>query len=298
MKESIKDSLKSYVEKVVSDAHLNKQNYFYFYDFRHNIFGGQMDPKFEKMFLAGGGVELASKACAPHSSSMLGYNFFHWINEKYPLTIDFNSTDKNTYSEVLFEVKIPVLKKSPHPAYMDVVLRNTKGDWLFIESKFLEYCECEKFDISDTYKEKPMSYYCKGDEWTKFISKYDTSKKSQYWPGIKQEICHLIGLTNWLEGKTKILENDLGRETHCDIRFINLVFEPNEDKSDYEFFKNYKERYADLHRELANEGLIPDRLKMEFMTYSQLWENLKQSTLPDGLEKYLYEHYMQFSSAR
>lgn len=302
MKESIKDSLKSYVEKVVSDAHLNKQNYFYFYDFRHNIFGGQMDPKFEKMFLDGDGNELTSKACAPHSSSMMGYNFFHWIDKNNTFTIQFKD-EKITYNEVCFEVKIPVLQPSRWDANMDIVLRNSVGDWLFIESKFLEYLKCEKFQISDTYKKNPTAYYCKGDEWKEFISHYDTSKKSQFWPGIKQEICHLIGLSNWMEGKTQIssigFKNSKEEFPNHNIRFVNLVFEPNKDYTEeWKHFNEYQCRYAELHESLKHTKLIPNRLQMEFMTYSQLWENLKQNTLPDGLEEYLYEHYMQFSSAR
>ncbi|MBR3579123.1 MAG: hypothetical protein IKN98_10110 [Bacteroidales bacterium] len=141
--------LKDYAIAFAKDNNVNHIGDGYFYDFRHNIFGKEMNRRFEKMFLDGDGNELTSKACAPHSSSMMGYNFFHWIDKNNTLTIQFKD-EKITYNEVFFEVKIPVLNPSRWDANMDIVLRNSVGDWLFIESKFLEYCECEKFDISDT----------------------------------------------------------------------------------------------------------------------------------------------------
>ena len=132
----------------------------YFYDFRKNVFTGKMDETYISMFLEGDGSELVSKACAPHSSSMLGYNFFHWINEEHKLTITFNDKKEITYNEVLFEVKIPVLKGKKE-ANMDIVLRNNKtGEWLFIESKFTEYLNRGKFEMSDSYRNE-SSYFKK-----------------------------------------------------------------------------------------------------------------------------------------
>lgn len=264
----------------------------YFYDFRQNVFNHKMDEKFVEMFLDGDGNELVSKACAPHSSSMLGYNFFHWIGKEHELKIAFDDETK-TYNQVLFEVKMPVLKGRSKPANMDIVLRNTDGDWLFIESKFTEYVKCSKFSISESYLEGEKYFY-NGNKWTNFIKNYDVNENKQYWDGIKQEICHLIGITNWINKTTKI--SDSFYDDKCDVRFINLVFEPKKDyKKDYECFSNYKNLYNELHNKLEGEKMIPDELKMEFMTYSKLFENIKND-LPDKLKEYLEDRYMKFAN--
>lgn len=267
----------------------------YFYDFRNNIFKKEMNEDFQKMFIEGDGGELVSKACAPHSSSMLGYNFFHWISERYPVIID-----KIKYTKVLFEVKIPVLKGTKC-ANMDIVLSNENGDWLFIESKFLEYLKCGNFEISDTYKNCDK-YFCHGNEWQNFIketipSLISNNPESHYWQGIKQEICHLIGLTNWLEGKPESSKLDEKYNQKGKITFINLVFEPNKDKFLDEFnkFDEYRKLYNIFYEEIKDK-LIPQNLTMEFKSYSQLWEIIKGTNLPAGLEDYLWEHYMQFAN--
>ena len=266
----------------------------YYYDFRNNIFNGKMNIDFEKMFLEGDGGELETKACAPHSSSMLGYNFFHWISKRYPVVID-----GIAYNKVWFEVKIPVLKGTKC-ANMDIVLSNENGDWLFIESKFLEYLECGKFEISDTYKNSDK-YFCNGNKWSHFISNYKTDIKQQYWQGIKQEICHLIGLTNWLEGKSNLKQESSNLDEKYNkkgkVTFVNLVFEPNKDKFLDEFnkFDAYRKLYNIFYEEIKDK-LIPQNLTMEFKSYSQLWEIIKGTNLPAGLEDYLWEHYMQFAN--
>ena len=269
----------------------------YFYDFRKNVFTGKMDINYISMFLDGDGSELVSKACAPHSSSMLGYNFFHWINEEHKLTITFNDKKEITYDNVLFEVKIPVLN-GKKKANMDIVLRNNKtGEWLFIESKFTEYLNRGKFEMSDSYRNE-SSYFKKDyrDKWTRIIDSISgSSKETGYWDGIKQEICHLIGLTNWLDKCVEIKGKEYNNE---DVRFINLVFEPDEErfKNEYDKFTDYKKLYYDFYEQLRIEKLIPSNLKMEFMTYKQLWkcfENCKE--LPEGLTDFLKNRYMDFA---
>lgn len=282
-------TLKSYLTENLNSSKTEMIDENHFFDFRQNIFGGTMDENFIKMFLNGDGNELVSKACAVHSSSMLGYNFFHWISKNSPLTIKFE--DKTTeYTKVLFEVKIPVLKRS-RSANMDIVLTNDNNDILFIESKFLEYLNLGKFDISDTYKSEE-AYYCNGKEWCTFISSLKTSEKKQYWGGIKQEICHLIGLTNWINEKTTI--EDVKFDKGKDIRFINLVFEPNEQYEEHEDFKKYRNLYYHLHEELQKKELIPYDIKMSFKSYSDLWSDISDC-VSEELRAYLYNRYMNFA---
>lgn len=287
------DEIKKGVNKSFPDDVING----YFYDFCKNVFTGKMDKKYISMFLYGDGSELVSKACAPHSSSMLGYNFFHWINEEHKLTITFNDKKEITYDNVLFEVKIPVLNGKKE-ANMDIVLRNNKtGEWLFIESKFTEYLNRGKFKMSDSYRNESL-YFKKDyrDKWTRIIDSISgSSKESGYWAGIKQEICHLIGLTNWLDKCVEIKGKEYNNE---DVRFINLVFEPDEErfKNEYDKFTDYKKLYYSFYEQLRIEKLIPSNLKMEFMTYKQLWkcfENCKE--LPEDLMGFLKNRYMCFA---
>ncbi len=285
---NLQNELNDYAKKFAISENMIDESHFY--DFRQNIFGGEMKPEFIKMFMDGDGNELVTKASAVHSSSMLGYNFFHWISKEQPFTY------KNIeYTKVLFEVKIRVLRRSPKPANMDIVLTNDNNDILFIESKFLEYLRKQKFSISDTYKNKIESYYCKGNEWSNFIKNYDTEQKGLYWDGIKQEICHLIGLTNWASGEPKIINELPSFDKSKDIKFLNLVFEPNiKYEKDHNAFEDYKKLYENLHKRLEEQQLIPTKITMDFKTYSDFWKPI-QKCISKELKKYLDDHYMQFA---
>ena len=287
MKNSIHDALNDYAKRQGKSVLLDESH---FYDFRQNIYGGQMPSKFQEMFMDGDGGELTSKACAVHSSSMLGYNFFHWV-EQYPLSIKWGDGKTIRYDRVRFEAKMAVLVGTK-PANMDIVLSNSTGDILFIESKFLEYVGSQKFKLSATYG-NPGKYYTHGSDWVEFISHLDTTSQKQYWDGIKQEICHLIAITNWLDRKTDvggIWYNGVG-----DVRFINLVFEPEQDYSEYERYQAYKKRYEELHKALAQQRMIPPSLQMQFMSYSGMWPFITD-VIPPQLAGYLQKHYMAFAN--
>ena len=287
LKRALSDYASKTKHKLLDSSH--------FLDFRHNVFGGRMDDGFIEMFVQGDGNELVLKAAAVHSSSMLSYNFFHWVSKEYPLVID-----GVAYDNVMFEVKMPVLKGT-RAANMDVVLTSSSGHCLFIESKFTEYLSSGDFKISDTYRKCPDKYHCRGKEWTRFIEEYDTSKKEQYWDGIKQEICHMIALNNWLSEKTKISSVSLPEDRSM-IRFFHLLFKPGESyKEELAAFEAYQARYAELHGKLKEKGLLPagvDSKNISFKTYSDIWDCFMSNTLPEGLKEYLEEHYMQFAASR
>jgi hypothetical protein len=143
------------------------------------------------MFDNGSGGELRSKAEAVHSSSMLGYNFFHWVPEN-PLSID-----EITYTRVFFEVKMKVFSNTT-PANMDILLigeQNGRTKLLFIESKFLEYLESRPYKLSDRYKSTP--------DWSSFLEEVDKligKSNCKYKAGIKQGVSNLfalLSLTTW-----------------------------------------------------------------------------------------------------
>ena len=166
----------------------------YFNSFLDNVYANQMDSKFQKMFNKGSGNELHSKAEAIHSSSMLAYNFFHWIDDASGF--DYNGIN---YTNVFFEVRMKTLKNSNSPANMDIVLSDKEHKHLlFIESKFTEYCETKKWDLSDSYKnENSFNNDVRWDEIIKEIKDAVKSSKScKYKDGIKQLTTHLFGIAN------------------------------------------------------------------------------------------------------
>ena len=178
----------------------------YFNSFLDNVYANQMDSKFQKMFNKGSGNELHSKAEAIHSSSMLAYNFFHWIDDASGF--DYNGIN---YTNVFFEVRMKTLKNSNSPANMDIVLSDKEHKHLlFIESKFTEYCETKKWDLSDSYKnENSFNNDVRWDEIIKKIKDAVKSSKScKYKDGIKQLTTHLFGIANLCNDKALAWFND------------------------------------------------------------------------------------------
>ena len=144
--------MENLLDALKKDLPVNERGYFCSY--RENIYGGQMSEHFQDMFDEGSGGELHSKAEAVHSSSMLSYNFFHWIDDEHPF-----EWEQVKYTQVFFEVKMKTIKESPAPANMDVVLIDKdKKHLLFIESKFTEYTETKKFELSNSYREENKWY--------------------------------------------------------------------------------------------------------------------------------------------
>lgn len=282
----------------------------YLESYQENIFQGYMPDRFRNMFIKGSGSELRSKAEAVHSSSMLAYNFFHWVSEKYPLTID-----DIKYTQVFFEVKMNVLRGT-NPANMDILLigkKDKRTKLLFIESKFLEYLSSEKYELSKSYENG--DYYVNKD-WNPFLNavKLTVDNKENncsYKGGIKQGVSHLFALTNlaneeafgFLKNKNglEIILKDMKSINVRDISFLNLIFEPSEAdfKLEHEKFNSYKTLYR-LFIKIAEEHTC---IKPLFMTYSELWNNQERnkqiSKVNNGhLHQYLKERYMRFAEMR
>ncbi len=96
------------------------------------------------------GVSRLAHAKSALSSSMLAYNFFHWVSPEHPLT--WHGT---TFDKVYFEVKFPVLAKNSDcsrnnsPSNMDVVLISDDClTMLCIESKYTEQTDRHCFGCS------------------------------------------------------------------------------------------------------------------------------------------------------
>ena len=273
----------------------------YFNSFLDNVYANQMDSKFQKMFNKGSGNELHSKAEAIHSSSMLAYNFFHWIDDASGF--DYNGIN---YTNVFFEVRMKTLKNSNSPANMDIVLSDKEHKHLlFIESKFTEYCETKKWDLSDSYKnENSFNNDVRWDEIIKEIKDAVKSSKScKYKDGIKQLTTHLFGIANLCNDKDLAWFNDkknniLQLEKPFDVKFINLVFEPQKENfnDEHDNFDKYRTLLENVIKIVDNKIKMEKKsLKIEFLTYTDLWNLMKNQIDKDDLKDYLWQRYMQFA---
>lgn len=298
---SLKNELRK--AKCLQDKKIDETGYLKSYS--HNICGGSMPYRFKRMFEKGSGNELTTKAKAVHSSSMLSYNFFHWVSEETPLHFR-----GGVYTSVFFEVKMKTIKKSSQPANMDVVLvgkKDGENHWLFIESKFLEYTENSKFEISDSYSDpnRWLSKYTYLTDFTRLI--YDAKaicKKRCYGGGIKQSITHLFGLGSlttgpglkyfrWNNHKELVQFYDNG----FSFDFINLIFEPAKCFKESQSYESYKLLYQEfiesVKQNKANSWPKYDN-SPEWISYSEFWNEVKDQ-MPHELKEYLATRYMDFA---
>ncbi len=282
----------------------------HFYDFQENIYGKVMSDRFKQMFINGNGDELRCKAAAVHSSSMLAYNFFHWINEETPLSLN-----GVTYTKVYFEVHLPVLRGTA-PSNMDVILEGTdatgKRVLLFIESKFTEYFSNSgtatlKKMTKNSYT-RPEKYFVDESNAKKWINLINgtledcTKAGTGYFDGIKQEICHLIALFN-LKNSSYAREcytKDVDQpEINGSEKFIyyNLLYRPSKKfEEESKLFDNYCGLFEGLKNRLDNNGLSPS-FEMDLKSYGALWPDVKESIEDPELVRYLTSCYMGFEAA-
>ena len=280
--------MENLLDALMKGLPVNKRGYFCSY--RENIYGGQMSEHFQDMFDEGSGGELHSKAEAVHSSSMLSYNFFHWIDDEHPF-----EWEQVKYTQVFFEVKMKTIKDSPAPANMDVVLIDKdKKHLLFIESKFTEYTETKKFELSNSYKEE-NKWYNKDVKWEKIVE-YIPEREYKYKEGVKQLITHLFGIHSQFvelcDTFKKVGIIDFGK---VELKFITLIFEPSNKRfeDEHKAYANYKELFENFRDniKIKDVGL---KVVPEWKSYSNLWEIMKEQ-MPKDLKDYLMERYMNFA---
>jgi hypothetical protein len=244
-----------------------------------------MDEKFQKMFDDGNGGELHSKAEAIHSSSMLSYNIFHII-KKNPIT--FRGV---TYYDVLFEVKLQTIKGSPAPANMDVVLIGKKGGkmhLMFIESKFLEYVDNKKSELSESYSNK-NKWLVTNVDWIKIIKAQPMT--NGYHEGIKQAITHLFGIHSFLL-KNNVSELKLVDKEKTSFEFVNMIYEPDNSYEEFESYEKYKTLFNEFVKKIKDTNglqIIP-----QWVSYSEWWKDTNEQ-YPEELRSYIYTRYMQYA---
>lgn len=273
-----------------------------------NVFRGAREGiakggKFYEMFMAGDGHELEDKAMSIFSSSMLAYNFFYWVSPEHPLTYA-----GITYDRVYFEVKFPVLtKETPgrpvnHPSNMDVVLFSTQSNAMIcIESKFTEHTKNQTAEFADAYF-KHTCYFAGNPLITSFIKlalRYN-GKADGYYAGIKQNVSHMIGVSNvlhdadalaWFKANNPFIEPDvmdqIGSETI--FFFTNLLYEHPKEVTNY---PDLLDEFADYY--------LPPQIQNDIVllgirhTYQEFYQHIYDQ-MPAGLAEYLnLRYYLSF----
>ena len=278
--------------------------------------------KFHDMFMAGDGHELddytdengcihPAHAKSIYSSSMLAYNFFYWVSPEHPLTL--NGT---TFDKVYFEVKFPVLAKSTkgrpinRPSNMDVVLISDDSMTMFcIESKYTEHTHNQAADFADAYF-TPSCYYENNPFNPSFIKlalRYN-EKKNGYFAGIKQNISHLIGISNikydadalaWFKANNPFIEPEVMEKigANTDIYFTNLLYiHPEKLSEKFSSLKAVHKNYPTLLFFFLFDHL-PQEIEGEFMphsifnTYPEFFAEVRDQ-MPEGLADYLDNRYV------
>lgn len=277
--------------------------------------------KFHDMFMAGDGHELEdyadkngglhiAHARAINSSSMLAYNFFHWVSPEHPLKLY-----GNTFDKVFFEVKFPVMAKTSEgrpinrPSNMDVVLISDDcSTMLCIESKYTEHTHNQQAIFSDAYF-KPACYYEGNPYRTEFIKlalRYN-EESNGYYAGIKQNISHLIGLTNimhdadalaWFKANNPFIEPEVMSRlsAHTAIIFTNLLYTRPEKEGRTQDIEDATKAYQSLLCELWWDQLEevldePLLLSRFIVTYPELFNEVA-SQMPKALSDYLDNRYV------
>ena len=290
-------NLKTALRKAFNEGIVDDKGYVNSY--LDNVYCHHMIDEHRKMFEHGSGKELQTKAKALHSSSMLGYNFFGWIDEAHPFV-----WKGVKYTKVYFETQLRTLKCRSNPANMDIVLDGIKDGrrvLLFIESKFLEYTSSEKFDLSESYMGKnyyvASPFYEKAKELMRLYSEMREQQK-HYYGGVKQGFCHLVALgalenkkaRDWFNthnGELKI--EDLGK---VDILFANAIFCP--DTTEYKSEKRKYDAYKNLYDEFIKD--LPDYfIRPMWFSYSQIWSLMRNQISDTNRKAFLERRYMNFA---
>lgn len=287
----------------------NVDGMYYADKYQDNIYGGLMEEKFIRMFCKGEGKELLpkdgkkEKAACIYSSSMLAYNFFSWIGKNQILKYD-----GIKYNKVVFEEQFRVLKSRNNRANLDVVLVSEDNKTIMLlESKFTEHFAAKNSipDISDAY-DSSDSYFkdCCGDDWIKVIKRLrempeEKQGEKSYYEGLKQVICHLIGINNVInnqEARTWFNSNSWlhyveNIELQGDEKYIfkSIVFHPKTKEED-----NLTTNYEKLNKEFVKDlNFLHQRLKTDnpIITYRDMWDNGMRASIQDEkLKNYLQQY--------
>lgn len=284
---------------------MNDKYEYYFVDYNDNLYK-PMSCEHKKMFEGASGNELKdklypAKAKAIDSSSMLSYNFFRFIDDEHSVIIN-----KIRFNKCLFEVKLPTLSTSKASANIDVVLLSEdRKTVLFIESKFLEYLDNKSTRLPKSYKSE-SSFYQDNEEkkaLCELCNHYEI-KNGHYNDGIKQNTCHLVGISNISnssKAKEKFLDINEEQFDRKDLEVLtdeartyllmDVLFVPQNNTA-VSLFDKYLNDLEVFYETMPDE--LKKYIKMPFvMTYRQLYDLLPDS-LDEKLMSWLENRYIQY----
>lgn len=237
--------------------------------------------------------------------------FFSWVCIEHPLT--FHST---VYDKVYFEVKFPLFNETSENESAEVY---SKMDIVLISDDCMTMLCFVSSNTKHTHHQaaifkgayfKPSCYYKDNPYRTSFIKyalRYN-EKKNGYFAGIKQNISHIIGITNilhdadalaWFKANNPFIEPEVLAQINqnTEIIFTNLLYYCPEIGTDI---------YGDIHAEektypyllaeflfdhLQNNLDEPLLLSRFITTYPELFAEI-QSQMPNGLAEYLDNKYI------
>ena len=253
---------------------------------------------------------LQKVATFPEKDS-IAHDVFQWVGAGHSLTLY-----GTTYDKVCFDVKFPVLTNTLEEepivecSNMDIMLISDDCQTMFcVESKYTEHTHHQAAIFKDAYF-KPSCYYKDNPYRTSFIKyalRYN-EKKNGYFAGIKQNISHIIGITNilhdadalaWFKANNPFIESEVLAQINqnTEIIFTNLLYySPEIGTNIYGDIHAEEKSYPYLLGELLFDHLQcaldePLLLSRFITTYPELFAEI-QSQMPNGLAEYLDNKYV------
>ena len=253
---------------------------------------------------------LQKVATFPEKDS-IAHDVFQWVGAGHSLTLY-----GTTYDKVCFDVKFPVLTNTLEEepivecSNMDIMLISDDCmTMLCFVSSHTEHTHHQAAIFKGAYF-KPSCYYKENPYRTSFIKyalRYN-EKKNGYFAGIKQNISHIIGITNilhdadalaWFKANNPFIEPEVLAKINQknEIIFTNLLYyRPEMGTNIYGDIHAEEKTYPYLLAEflfdhLQNNLDEPLLLSRFITTYPELFAEI-QSQMPNGLAEYLDNKYV------
>ncbi len=249
------------------------------------------------------------KAVAVYSSSIMAYNFFHWICPEQPL----HFSDGKTYDKVYFEVRFPVLKPGNHMILpkslvkMPVVLLSDDcHSMLCFESNLSEYTEHGAAKFSEAYTNHD-NYYNNHfeDGLIRYINDFQNIDHA-YNDGIAQMVKHLIAITNLHQSNYAMTDmltlNDFImpevakkiQEAPLNIKFANILYILSADPTPVPSSKTLS--YIKLLAHFRATASFDDMIWQYFVLPNYVYSYndmlaIMRNQMPNGLAEYLEARY-------
>lgn len=243
---------------------------------------GIKDKTFEEKFKqAVSGLE-KKRIMTLHSSSLLALLLFHSVSEENPIHFCINGKVV-AFTNVQFEVKNTVDKSdSTTKSNVDIVLSGS-GYTLYLESKFSEYLDSGKANISNTlyYNEifKRLRRYLEQAGLKIDMDKICIEGRGKYCEGPKQMISHYLGI------KTSVKTD----QSHVVLGEILFDF----GKLSKNKLGSYKDIYKSLRAGLENcakdDGI--NLIINDLITYQQVFQLKENQTFLERLPKNIHTFY-------